>query len=150
MVQAASQLATTQAQVPTLEASLKQGVHRLGVFLGLAPGALLSELSQAAPIPPVPAEVPVGLPAELRLRRPDVRRAERQVAAATARIGVAVADPPLGSGRFWSIGSIQSWPIFGAGRIRANIQVQNAREEQRLTQYEQVVLTSLEVSKTRW
>jgi NodT family efflux transporter outer membrane factor (OMF) lipoprotein len=92
VVQAASQLATTQAQVPTLEASLKQGVHRLGVLLGLAPGVLLSELSQAAPIPPVPPEVPVGLPADLLRRRPDVRRAERQVAAATARNGVAVAD----------------------------------------------------------
>lgn len=164
VVQAASRLATTQAQVPTLEASLKQGVHRLGVLLGLAPGALLSELSQAAPIPPVPPEVPVGLPADLLRRRPDVRRAERQVAAATARIGVAVADLfpklsltgtlgfqsnrladlPLGSSRFWSIGPALSWPIFDAGRIRANIQVQNVREGQRLTQYEQVVLTSLE------
>jgi multidrug efflux system outer membrane protein len=164
VVQAASQLATTQAQVPTLEASLKQGIHRLGVLLGLAPGALLSELSQATPIPPVPPEVPVGLPADLLRRRPDVRRAERQVAAATARIGVAVADLfpklsltaslglqsnlladlPLGSSRFWSVGPTLSWPIFDAGRIRANIQVQNAREEQRLTQYAQAVLTSLE------
>ena len=83
VVQAASQLATTQAQVPTLEASLKQGVQRLGGLLGLAPGVLLSELSQAAPIPPVPPEVPVGLPADLLRRRPNVRRAERQVAAAT-------------------------------------------------------------------
>jgi outer membrane protein, multidrug efflux system len=164
VVQAASQLATTQAQVPTLDTVLKQGIHRLSVLLGLAPGALLSELSQESPIPPVPPEVPAGLPADLLRRRPDVRRAERQVAAATARIGVAVADLfpklsltgtlglqsnlladlPFGSSRFWSVGPTLSWPIFDAGRIRANIQVQNAREEQRLTQYEQVVLTSLE------
>jgi outer membrane protein, multidrug efflux system len=164
VVQAASQLATTQSQVPTLEASLKQSIHRLSILLGLAPGALLSELFQASPIPPVPPEVPVGLPADLLRRRPDVRRAERQVAAATARIGIAVADLfpklsltgalglqsnlladlPLGSSRFWSVGPTLSWPIFDAGRIRANIQVQNTREEQRLTQYEQVVLTSLE------
>ena len=143
---------------------MKQGIHRLGVLLGPVPGALLSELSRVAPIPPVPPEVPVGLPADLLRRRPDVRRAERQVAAATARTGVAVAelfpklsltgslglqsnklaDLPLGSSRFWSIGPSLSWPVFDAGRIRANIQVQNAREEQRLVQYEQVVLTSLE------
>jgi multidrug efflux system outer membrane protein len=93
-----------------------------------------------------------------------VRRAERQVAAATARIGVAVADLfpklsltgslglqsdlladlPLGSSRFWSIGPTLSWPIFDAGRIRVNIAVQGAREEQRLAQYVQTVLTSLE------
>jgi outer membrane protein, multidrug efflux system len=164
VVQAASQLATTQAQVPTLETSLKQGIHRLSVLLGQAPGVLLSEVSQAAPIPPGPLEVPVGLPSDLLRRRPDVRRAERQVAAATARVGVAVADLfpklsltgslglqsnlladlPLGSSRFWSIGPTLSWPLFDAGRIRANIQVQNAREEQRLTQYAQAVLTSLE------
>jgi outer membrane protein, multidrug efflux system len=164
VVQAASQLATTQSQMPTLDATLKHSIHRLSVLLGLAPGALLSELSQASPIPPVPPVVPVGLPADLLRRRPDVRRAERQIAAATARIGIAVADLfpklsltgtlglqsnlladlPLGSSRFWSVGPTLSWPIFDAGRIRANIQVQNVREEQRLTQYEQVVLTALE------
>jgi multidrug efflux system outer membrane protein len=164
VVQAASQLATTQAQVPTLETSLKQGIHRLSVLLGQDPAGLLPELSWEAPIPPAPPEVPVGLPADLLRRRADVRRTERQLAAATARIGVAVADLfpklsltgslglqsdqlanlPLGSSRFWSIGPSLSWPVFDAGRIRANIQVQNAREEQRLAQYEQVVLTSLE------
>jgi outer membrane protein, multidrug efflux system len=164
VVQATSQLATTQAQVPALETPLKQGIHRLGVLLGLVPGALRPELSQEAPIPPVPPEVPVGLPSDLLRRRPDIRRAERQVTAATARIGVAVADLfpklsltgalglqsnlladlALGSSRFWSIGPTLSWPIFDAGRIRTNIAVQGAREEQRLAQYEQAVLTSLE------
>jgi outer membrane protein, multidrug efflux system len=75
--QAASQLATTQSQIPPLETSLKQGVHRLGVLIGQAPGALLEELSTAAPIPTAPPEVPVGLPAELLRRRPDIRQAER-------------------------------------------------------------------------
>jgi multidrug efflux system outer membrane protein len=164
VVQAASQLATTQSQVPTLETSLKQGLHRLGVLLGQEPGALLTELSRAAPIPTAPPDGPVGLPAELLRRRPDVRQAERQLAAATARIGVAEADlyPKLsltgslglesvkladlatGASRFWSIGPTLSWPIFDAGRIRANIAVQDARTEQQLTTYEQTVLTSLE------
>jgi NodT family efflux transporter outer membrane factor (OMF) lipoprotein len=92
VAQAASQLATTQSQIPPLETSLKQGIHRLGVLIGQAPGALLTELSTSAPIPMGPSEVPMGLPAELLRRRPDLRQAERQLAAATARIGVAVAD----------------------------------------------------------
>jgi NodT family efflux transporter outer membrane factor (OMF) lipoprotein len=143
---------------------LKQGLHRLGVLLGQEPGALLTELSTAAPIPTAPPDVPVGLPAELLRRRPDVRQAERQVAAATARIGVAVADlfPKLSltgtlglesvkladlataGSRFWAIGPTLSWPIFDAGRIRANIAVQDARTDQQLTTYEQTVLTALE------
>jgi outer membrane protein, multidrug efflux system len=157
-------VAQAASQVPTLETSLKQGLHRLGVLLGQEPGALLTELSTAAPIPTAPPDVPVGLPAELLRRRPDVRQAERQLAAATARIGVAVADlfPKLsltgalglesvkladlatGASRFWAIGPTLSWPIFDAGRIRANIAVQDARTDQQLTTYEQTVLTSLE------
>lgn len=96
-----------------------------------------------------PSEVPVGLPSDLLHHRPDVRREEHQLAAATARIGVAVADllpklsltgplrlesPKLAdlataASRFWSIGPTLSWPLFDAGRIRANIAVQGAREE---------------------
>ena len=164
VTQAASQLATTQAQVPSLETSMKQGIHRLGVLTGQAPGALLAELSTAAPIPTAPPEVLVGLPADLLRRRPDVRRAERQLAAATARIGVATADlyPTLSltgslglasvtltdlftpASRLWSVGPTLSWPIFDAGRIRANIAVQDARTEQQFTTYEQTVLTALE------
>jgi NodT family efflux transporter outer membrane factor (OMF) lipoprotein len=164
VTQAASQLATTQSQIPPLETSLKQGIHRLGVLLGQEPSALLTELSTAAPIPTVPPVVPVKLPAELLRRRPDVRQAERQLAAATARIGVATADlyPKLsltgslgleslrlgdlakGASRFWAVGPTLSWPIFDAGRIRANIAVQDARTDQQLSTYEQTVLTVLE------
>jgi outer membrane protein, multidrug efflux system len=164
VTQAASQLATTRSRIPALETSLKQGIHRLGVLLGQEPGALLTEMSTAAPIPTAPPEVPVGLPADLLRRRPDVRRAERQLAAATARVGVAaadlypklsltgslgleslqLADLPKGASRFWSIGPMLSWPIFDAGRIRANIAVQDARTDQQLSTYEQTVLTALE------
>jgi len=164
VAQAEAILATTQSQVPTLETSLKQAVHRLGVLLGQDPGALLPELSKEAPIPGTPPEVPVGLASDLLRRRPDVRRAERELAAATARVGVATADlfPRFsltgafgfesvsigdlarGASRFWSIGPTVRWPIFDAGRIRANIQVQDAREQQSLAQYEKAVLTSLE------
>jgi len=135
------------------------------VLLGQIPEALLEELSPERPMPMAPLEVVVGVPSELLRRRPDVRRAERELAAATARIGVATAelfprfsltsnlmglrsedlgDLFLTSSRFWTLGPVVSWPIFDAGRIRANIEVQNAREEQALAHYEQVVLTSLE------
>jgi NodT family efflux transporter outer membrane factor (OMF) lipoprotein len=123
------------------------------------------QLSEDKPIPTASLEISVGLPSELLRRRPDVRRAERELAAATARIGVATADQfprfmltsntiglqsaslsdlALGSSRFWTAGPTARWPIFDAGRIRANIQVQDARQEQALAQYEKTVLTSLE------
>jgi len=162
--QAATLLATTRAEVPTLEISLQASIHRLGVLLGQPPGALLTELSAVAPIPAAPPEVPVGLPSQLLLRRPDVRQAERQLAAATAQIGVATADlfPKFsltgsagfqsvsasdwfaGGSKFWSLGPTVQWNIFDAGRIRANIKVQNARQEQALANYEQTVLVSFE------
>lgn len=165
VAQARALLATTQSQVPTLETAARQTMHRLGVLLGQIPEALLEELSPERPMPMAPLEVVVGVPSELLRRRPDVRRAERELAAATARIGVATAelfprfsltsnlmglrsedlgDLFLTSSRFWTLGPVVSWPIFDAGRIRANIEVQNAREEQALAHYEQVVLTSLE------
>jgi NodT family efflux transporter outer membrane factor (OMF) lipoprotein len=164
VAQAQAQLASTRSTVPILETSAKQSIHRLGVLLGQEPGALLAELSEDAPIPPAPPGVPVGLPSELLRRRPDVRRAERELAAATARIGIATADlfPKfsltgdvglqsihagdfLSAGsRFWSIGPGITWPVFDAGRIRANIRVENARQEQALVAYEQAVLTALE------
>jgi NodT family efflux transporter outer membrane factor (OMF) lipoprotein len=162
--QASTLLATTQAEIPTLESSLQASIHRLGVLLGQQPGALLAELSNAAPIPATPSEVPVGLPSELLLRRPDVQRAEQQLVAATANIGVAKADlfPKFfltgaagfesisasdwftAGSSFWSVGPTVQWRIFDAGRIRANIRVQNARQEQALAAYEQTVLTAFE------
>jgi len=162
--QAGALLATTTAEVPTLETDLRAAMHRLGVLLGQPPGALLAELSTPAPLPVTPPEVPVGLPADLLLRRPDVQRAERELAAATANIGVAKADlfPKFfltgtagfqsidasdwfaGGSSFWSIGPTVQWRIFDAGRIRANIRVQNARQEAALAAYEQTVLTAFE------
>jgi NodT family efflux transporter outer membrane factor (OMF) lipoprotein len=126
--------------------------------------ALSDELSPPKPIPQAPPTVPVGVPSELLRRRPDIRRAERQLAASVARVGSATADlfprfsltGSLGlqsskftnlmewGSRFWSIGPSVSWPIFDAGRIRGNIAVQNAREEQAVATYEQSVLTALQ------
>jgi multidrug efflux system outer membrane protein len=162
--QASTVLATTRADVPTLESAIQISTHREEVLIGQQPGMLQAELAAVAPIPAQPPQVPVGLPSELLLRRPDVSRAERQLAAATANIGVAKSDlfpkfyltGSLGSesisasdwftsgSRFWSAGPTVQWRIFDAGRIRANIKVQNARQEQTLAVYEQTVLTAFE------
>jgi len=139
-------------------------MHRLEVLLGQQPGTLQAELTQASPIPAQPPVVPVGLPSELLLRRPDIRQAERQLAAATANIGAAKADlfPKFfltgaagfesvsasdwftGGSKFWSVGPTMQWRIFDAGRIRGNIKVQNARQEAALATYEKTVLTAFE------
>jgi len=162
--QAATLLANTRAVIPILETGIQGYIHRLGVLLGQPPEALLAELSAPAPIPSAPPMVPVGLPSELLRRRPDIQQAERQLAASTARIGVATADlfPKFsltgvagyestsasdwfsGGSKFWSLGPTVQWRIFDAGRIRANIRVQNARQEQVLAAYEETVLMSFE------
>jgi len=154
---------TTEAQIPVLEGALKQTAYRLDVLLGAQPGTLWSELAREAPIPALPPKAQVGLPVELLRRRPDVRRAERQLAAATAEVGAATADlyPKFsltgvfglqsvsasdwftGGSRFWSIGPTITWPVFDAGRIRANIEIRNAQQEQALRLYEKSVLTGL-------
>jgi outer membrane protein TolC len=82
----------TAAQIPALESALKQTAYRLDLLLGRQPGALANELTLDAPIPALPPTAHVGLPAELLRRRPDIRRAERQLAAATAEVGAATAD----------------------------------------------------------
>ena len=153
----------TAAQIPALESALKQTAYRLDLLLGDQPGALANELTLDAPIPALPPTAHVGLPTELLRRRPDIRRAERQLAAATAEVGAATADlyPKFsltgafglqsvsasdwftGRSRFWSIGPTISWPIFDAGKIRANIEVRNAQQEQALRNYEKSVLTAL-------
>jgi NodT family efflux transporter outer membrane factor (OMF) lipoprotein len=166
VTRADAQVATTAAGIPALEAQRNQAAHRLAVLLGQPPAGLLDELlpSGTLAIPSGPPDVPPGLPSDLLRRRPDVRRAERELAAATARVGVATADlfpkfsltgslglqaeafGDLGrwDSRFYNAGPSVSWPVFDAGRIRSNIRVENARQEQALVRYEQSVLTALE------
>ena len=162
-VRARALLANFEGQVPLLEQQVASAIYRLGVLLGGEPGMLLAELQPPAPLPTVPATVPVGLPSELLRRRPDIRVAERVLAAENARIGVAMADlypkfsltgglsgqsSVLGStlnsaNQLWSFGPSVSWPIFQGGRIRANIEVQNERQEQALLRYEQTIMQAL-------
>jgi NodT family efflux transporter outer membrane factor (OMF) lipoprotein len=163
VARAAAQVATTAAQIPAIVSSIRESIHALSVLLAEQPESLASELTQSAPIPPVPPEVPVGLPSELLKRRPDIRRAERQLAAANARVGVATADlfPKFSitgllgvdstkprhlfdySSRYYEIVPGFTWPIFDAGRIRAEIREQDAAQEQALASYQQTVLGAL-------
>ncbi len=164
VAQAAALQAGTEAAVPPLENTLKSGIHHLSVLLGKPPGALLEQLSQVSAIPPPPPEIPAGVPADILRRRPDIRQAERQLAAATANIGVATADlfpkfsltgaPGLESvspgnlfkpgSAAWSFGPTVQWRVFDAGRIRSNIRLQEAVREQILAGYEKAVLTAME------
>jgi len=160
---AEAQVATTRATIPPLAASAEQTIYGLSLLLGLTPDALLKELSPEGRIPTTPPDVPIGLPSDLLRRRPDVRRAEAQAHAATARIGVAIADlfpkftltgaagasstsfSSLGNwkNRFYSGGPGVSWEIFDAGRVQWNIRVQNTIQQQALITYQQTVLTAL-------
>ena len=155
-------LASTRAQTPLFEAGFRNAVYQLALLLGQPPGALLDELTNAAPIPAAPPAVPVGLPSDLLQRRPDVQQAERQLAAATARVGAAEAElypkfsltgdvglQSISAGdwfatgsRFWTAGPTVQWRIFDAGRIRAGIGVQDARADQALAAYEQTMLAA--------
>ena len=162
--QAGYNMESTRSKIPVLRTALVGAMNRLSVLLGLKPGALNKELAQQAPIPVPPLKVAVGIPAEALRRRPDIRRAERQLAAQTAQVGVATADlyprfTLLGSigletlslgnvfsasGLAYLIGPRITWPVFNAGAIRSNIEVQTERQEQALIQYEYTILTALE------
>ena len=162
--QAEQNLANTQAFIPSLRIGLTQSINRLGVLLGQHPTALRAELETPTPIPSPPSEVLVGLPTELLRQRPDLRSAERQLAAQTAQIGVAKADlyPRLallgtfafdaldaaklftGDAGAFSFGPSVRWNFFDGGRIRSNVKAQESLTEQALLGYEQTVLLALE------
>ena len=164
VVQAKSIVDSTEADLESLQANAQQMIYALSFLLGLPPAALNKQLTPPGPIPAPPAIVEVGLPSELLRRRPDIRRTERQVAAATAQIGVATAQlfprffltgdfnlqasnlPQLANwnSRSWSIGPGMNWPIFEGGQIRANIEIQNALQAQALIAYKTTVLSALQ------
>jgi outer membrane protein TolC len=92
LTRTAALLDAVQAAIPPLETEQRAAMYALAVLLAEQPGGLVAELSPPAALPIAPPEVPIGLPSDLLRRRPDVRRAERQLAAETARIGVAKAE----------------------------------------------------------
>jgi len=161
---ALGQVSMTRASIPALEEARQRALNRMAVLLGKPPGAWGESAVVEASLPATPPRVPVGLPSDLLLRRPDIRRAERDLAAATAAIGEAKADlfPKFyitgaaglqsveasdfltGGSRYWSIGPGVRWPVFSAGKIRQNVRVKSARWEEALARYEQAVLLALE------
>lgn len=162
--QARYNLESTRSKIPALRAGVEEAKNRLAVLLGKQPGALHRLLNDHKPIPVVPLKVAVGIPADVLRQRPDVRRAERQLAAQTARVGVATADlyptfklsgsiglEALTLGNLFSSGSGTlsggsgfSWHVFDAGAVRRNIEAQSALQEQYLVAYEAAVLGALE------
>ncbi len=163
-----AQVATTESLIPQLEEAAQQTIYTESVLLGREPAALLAELSPQAQIPLSPPVVPVGLPSDLLQRRPDIRRAEADLHSATAQIGVAKADlfpkfsltgslgtqalttGALGTlaSSFWSIGPGVAFPIFNAGKIKANVRLQEAIQKEVLLGYQQTVLNALKDVET--
>ena len=164
VARAEAQAMTTRSQIPPLEDQVRQSIRRLSVLCGSNPETLKGELIAERPIPQAAPQLPVGLPSELLRRRPDIRRVERNLAAETARVGVAVADlfPRFSiTGDFgytsrnikslfdedsfgWGIGPSMRWQLLNFGRVQGNIKAQEARRERTLRSYEQTVLLSLE------
>jgi outer membrane protein, multidrug efflux system len=161
--QALSSVEQLTAALPTLKNQIAQNQHQLAVLLGVTPASLNAELAINKPIPTANLKIAVGVPADVLRQRPDIKQAERELAAQTAQIGVATAalypqfslsgsiglEAINASKLFTTAGLLDSllgkvtFPIFNAGQIRQTIEVQNAKQEQALASYETVVLTAL-------
>ncbi|GAB6142256.1 multidrug efflux RND transporter outer membrane subunit OprN [Methylosoma difficile] len=161
---AEEQLNSTLAIIPPLESSVRRSIHHLSVLVGKAPEQLYGNLETDAPLPQAPNIIGIGDPAKLLQRRPDVRVAERGLAAATAQIGVATADlfprvsfvgnvalearsfAGLGAsgGDTYSFGPSIRWAAFDLGRVYTRIKAADAHAEGQLATYEKTVLGALE------
>ncbi len=157
---ALSQVATTRSQIPNLQQQISQQINAISLLLGEPPQAMAAELATAAPVPPVPPRVPVGVPSDLVLRRPDVREAADQLHAATAQIGVAIAafypqvtltgnlnelslqfrDLFTWQSAGYSFGPSVTLPLFEGGRLRGQLRLNKAQQAEAAVSYEQTVL----------
>ncbi len=161
---ARAQLDSTRALIPPIQSAIYRAIHRLSVLTGQRPEALIKKLEQPAPMPRIPETIDIGNPVDLLRRRQDIRIAERTLAAATARIGVATADlfprvtfvgtialeasylSGLGAAGSdtYSAGPRISWAALDLGRVYARIKAADASAAASLAQYEQTVLNALE------
>jgi NodT family efflux transporter outer membrane factor (OMF) lipoprotein len=167
VVQSEGVLAASESDVPGLRINLSREINTLGVLLGKNPTALHKELATPKAIPVPPIQVTVGVPGDLLRQRPDIRAAERKLAAQTAQVGVAEADlyprfgidaslglQQIGGGIFnaasntFALGPSMRWNVFDGGRVRSQIKVENARVDQALLLYERAVLNALEEVET--
>ncbi len=160
---AAALVASIASELPPLEAQEDDLMDAIALLLGRPPQSLTAELATARPIPPVPPRVPVGLPSELARRRPDIREAEANLHAATADIGVAVADfyprvtltgsvalqaTKLGDlgwnqANTWSFGPSLTLPLFEGGRVRRTVELRREQQQEAAISYQRTVLSAL-------
>ena len=167
VARARGQLEFTRSRIPALEAASLAAAHRLAVLNGREPGALLGELAAPAPLPAAPDRIAVGAPAELLRRRPDVQAAERRLASATARVGLATADlfprvtfnGTLGASaadlgdlftrdsQAYAFGPAIGWAFLDLGRVRSRIVASESGAAANLALYEGAVLRALEESE---
>lgn len=168
IARAEAQVQQTRAILPTLRSQIRVSIYATSVLLGEPPASLERELIEERPIPVALPSIPLGLPSDLLRRRPDIRGAERALVASNARIGVAEADlyPRFsltgqfaldatklsnltdGSSRGFSFGPSLRWNLFDAGRIKSNVRVQEARDEQAVLRYRQTILDALQEVET--
>jgi len=164
LLRARGERESVQAGLPDLEARMMARIFRISVLTGQAPEVYLATLAQEKPMPVIRDRVPVGLRSELLKRRPDLLQAERELATATANIGVVTADLYPGFSLTGSLGSsarlfsdlftpatltrslagLLNWPLFAGGALHAAVDVAKAEEKAALARYEQSILLALE------
>ncbi|CAD6554315.1 Outer membrane protein OprM [Paraburkholderia hiiakae] len=157
---ASAQVENIESLIPTLESHSEATINAIGLLLGEEPGALRQTLAATQEVPVLPAQVPIGFPSEIVQRRPDIRKAEAQLHAATASIGVAKADfyPRImlnGSAGFQSLqlSTLGTWasgqfvagpsitfPIFEGGRLKGTLQLREAQQQEAAIAYKETVL----------
>jgi NodT family efflux transporter outer membrane factor (OMF) lipoprotein len=161
-------LASERALLPDIEAEIYRNIYTLSVLIGAVPEQLVEELKAPQPLPKAPDTVAVGLRSDLLRRRPDIRRVERALAAATANVGVAVAKffptiTLLGDGglqslmlknlfnwgsKTWALGGDITMPIFEGGRLMGNLKAARAETAGIAHRYQQTVLNALEEAES--
>lgn len=162
--QSIANVQAAEALVPNVISEIYRSIYTLSVLMGELPENLVEELIVLSPLPPVPQTIHVGLRSDLLRRRPDIRKAERELAAATASIGVAVASffptvSLLGLGGFqslqlpellqwgsrtWAYGADVSMPVYQGGRLVGNLHLTQAVQKAAAYAYQQVVLNALQ------
>lgn len=157
-------LESTRSGIPALRTGMEGAMNRIAVLLGEQPGAISKEMEKPEPVPDIPARVTVGIPADTIRKRPDIRKAERDLAAQTARVGEATADlypkftlsgtlvfEALSSQKLFSANNetrsgsaAVTWPLFQGGSIRNNIEIQSALQEEAAINYDATILNAFE------
>jgi NodT family efflux transporter outer membrane factor (OMF) lipoprotein len=164
------ELEALNAVLPPLNAATFEAQSNIAVLLGTFSGDLVGELAKPRPIPPTPTRLKLGQPIDLLRRRPDIRQAEKDLAAATAQIGVATADlfprvgvtagvgvqggretagatPPI-QGLIWSVGPTTYWPLLDFGRLDAAVDQAEYRTRELLADYRKTVIAAVEEVNT--